>query len=350
MKSIAAVVVATLSTLAMLGAAAGAETDGPKKHRVIWYSSYKCAAPTDKSAPGATPENALETPGFDEPIDDEMALNKRANDGAERQTSRFECKWVRLSGFFTPTNYYHYRGYLVADVRAHYARAYRAPRYVVEHFNDPAMRRSAIGHRQVTVVGQFYYLCLTAPKGDDIMFLFGPCHYGGVQGMMLANVRVEKIEDDSPRYLLGEANRGIIGDLRPVDGDDRAGITEAVRSWAAQVQRGPKAYAREAIDRNPVWQKESATERADARARIEHPDSYVSYLFALPAVRGLDPARAEVAAFWEHPESRDDAVGCICLQASCSNEWPLTDSDADSFYGRAACTTIQKRDNAWTWR
>ena len=113
------------------------------------------------------------------------------------------------------------------------------------------MRRSAIGHRQVTLVGQFYYLCLTAPKERRCILLFGPCHYGGVNGMMLADVRIEKVEDDTPRYLAGEANRSIIGDLPAVETEERSAMIEGVRRWAALLQRRPEAYAREALDRIP---------------------------------------------------------------------------------------------------
>ena len=211
------------------------------------------------------------------------------------------------------------------------------------------MRRSAIGNRHVTLVGQFYYLCLTAPKGKDIMFLFGPCHYGGIQGMMLADARIEKVEDDGPRYLLGEVNRAIFGDLPVVESDERVVMTEGVRRWAALVQRGPEAYAREVVDRDPSWEKETARERAEAHARIVSPDSYVSYLYGLSAFRALDVTQAPVGVFWAGPDRRDSAVGCICLQASCADQWPLREHDAASFYGQAACTTFDKRDSGWIW-
>lgn len=348
MKSVMLVVVATLAIVVV---AAGAWAAEAQKYRVIWYSSYKCPKPVDKTVPGATPEHPLAVDGFDEPIQDEIDVSTQADEQKKaRATSRFECKWVRLSGFFTPTNYYHYRGGLVASAWTHYGRGFDTPRYVVENFNDPAMRRSAIGHRQVAVVGQFYYLCLTAPRGDDIMFLFGPCHYGGVNGMMLANVRIEKIEDDGPRYLLGEMNRSIIGKMPVVVGEERTAMIESVRNWAALVQRGPKAYAREVIDRNPDWEKKSKRERAEAHMRITSPDSYVSHLDGLPAFRTLDLPRAQIAAFWAGADEGDYAVGCICMKASCTEDWPLTVSDAESFYGHAACTTIEKRDSVWTWQ
>ena len=341
----------TLAALAIIAAAAGALAAPPQTYRVIYYTSYKCPPPSDKNAPGATPDHPLAPTYFSDPIDDEVELNERAaEEGKDRATSRFECKWIRVSGFFTPTDYYHYRGYLVADAKTHYSSSYKTPRFVVEKFNDPAMRRSAIGHRQVTIVGQFYYLCLTAPKGDDIMFLFGPCHYGGVQGMMLADVRIEKIETAAPQYLLGEVNRPIIGNIPPVEGDERTAIAERVRAWATLVQRGPNAYARETIDRNPDSKRESARERADDRARLESPDSYISYLYGRPDFRGLDSAQAEVASFWQAEANQHDfAIGCICLQASCTNEWPLTESDANNFYGHAACTMLNKRDGVWLW-
>ena len=341
-----------LIVLALLCAASMVRAAEPEKMRIIWYSSHRCPEPADKTALGATPEHPIEEKDagdpFSAPIDDELELSRKAADeGKERATSRFECKWVRLGGFFTPTNYYHYRGTLVRNAWTHYGKSFETPRYTVERFHDPKVLRSMIGHRQVTLVGRFYYLCLTAPRGEDILFLFGPCHYGGVNGMMLDDVRIEKIHDDDPRYLLGESNRSIIGDTTPFDGEERDAVIAGVRSWAKLVQRGPEAYAREAVDRNPVWEKESRRERAEAHARVVGPDSYVSYLNGLAAFRSLDTATAPVAAFWD--SSRYQVKGCICLQASCADQWPLTEWDADYFYGQAACTTLDKRDGVWVW-
>lgn len=339
-----------LGAILLIGSAMCARAEQAKPYRVVWYSSHKCPAPSDKTAPGATPDNPISPEWFEDPISDETNLSEKAqNDGTARATSRFECKWLRLSGFFSPTHYYHYRGSLVDSAWTHYGVTSATPRYVVENFNDPKMRRSAIGHRQVQLVGQFYYLCLTAPRGDDILFLFGPCHYGGVQGMMLSDVRIEKILDDAPRYLLGDSNRSVLGQMTVVEGSVRDLMIAGVRGWAALMQRGPEAYAREAIDRNPRWEKQSADERAEAHANVVSPDSYASYLNGLPAFRGLDVARAPVEVFWREEETKDDAVGCICLQSSCTNEWPLTRDDADFFYGHAACVSLEQRDNAWIW-
>ena len=48
-----------------------------------------------------------------------------------------------------------------------------------------------------------------------------------------------------------------------------------------------------------------------------------------------------MAVFWAGADQRDDAVGCICLRAQCTNDWPLKESDAETFYGYAACTTLR---------
>src|SRR5262249_55095127 len=124
--------------------------------------------------------------------------------------SPYDCKWVRLSGFLTWSDYYHYRGRLYES--AWHAYGGNHPGYIVERFADPAVRRSQLAQRQITLVGRFYDLCAAADRvqkksGENWMMLFGPCHYGSDRGMMLTDVVIKEVHDDAPRYILGESNR-----------------------------------------------------------------------------------------------------------------------------------------------
>jgi len=336
-----------LSAFAIANAAAALSAE-PSAGRIVYYTSYKCPPPADASEPGATPENAIAPEVFDDPAQDEQVA---LMDSSGKTQPRFSCKWVRLTGFFVPSSYYHYRGKFYENAWEHYrttAGLYNY--YLLESFRDPAMRRAAIGHRRVTIVGRFYYLCATAPGGDDVLMLLGPCHYGPASGMMLADVIVEKIEDSAPIYLLGERNRAIVGRLPQVESDKRALLTQRIRDWAVAVKRGPEAYATQVLAEDRTLASFQDAERRMVHDDLASADSYVSYLSALPAFKQLNVTRAPVAVFWDGIGSAREAVGCICLKASCTNEWPLTPSDAQNFYGHAACTKLAEDKGVWNWR
>jgi len=55
--------------------------------------------------------------------------------------------------------------------------------------------------------------------------------------------------------------------------------------------------------------------------------------------------------FWNaiDPEPHYQAYGCICLKETCTNAWPLVGSDAEDFYGDAACTPLSRSETGWGW-
>jgi hypothetical protein len=311
-----------------------------------WYTHYDCPRSSNTGEPGSSPDLAIAVETFDEPY--QSALNAKAQAKATSSSaSPYECKWIRITGFLTWLGYYHYRAELLESSWAAYQRTYwgaeGAPtRYIVERFAAGSAPRGRLMQRQVELVGRFYDLCAAADRTEQAsnqiwIMVFGPCHYG--PGMILTDVVVKQVRDATPQYLLGERNRRIAGNLVRVGDNQRPLLIERVRAWAALVKRGPEAYL--AAPASPDDAPMDDDERKDLSEAVRSADSYISHLNALPQFQRLNVERASVEVFWT-PDRSDEAVGCICLVANCTDEWPLTSRDARNFLGNAACQTIWK--------
>lgn len=321
----------------------------------VWFTSEECDSKFEPGTPGSTVELAIKVSYFDDPFDEAVKSNASEEDKPAKP-SRFDCRWVELDGFLTWMDYYHYRGRLFASAWEAYRG--KGASYIVERFADPAARRSQLVQRRITIVGRFYDLCAAASRAeaksnDNWFMLFGPCHYGADNGMMLTDVVVKAVHDDAPEYILGDANRKIFNDLFPVEGAVRAPLIDAVRAWAAAVKRGPVSYATDVIAANPALAKDK-DEAKETREYIESPDSYTSYLSELPRFRALNTASASVEVFWSasNRESHYEAIGCICLSDRCTDKWPAREADADNFLGDAACISLTKSGGTtgtWLW-
>lgn len=331
------------------------------------FRHYDCP-PLDPATPGATAEHPMDTEFFsrawanasfadDEPYDAE--IDQRLNDGANAP-GLFQCRWIRLGGFVTWDNL-EYIGHLYENAPASYQpRANMS--YFIESVGSGMPPRADIARRYVTLVGRFYDLCAEgrrAMKAEGLgpnWDLGYPCHE--IPAMMLADVRIEKIHDATPQYILGEANREVMGSLALATPDQQEELEPVVRAWAASVRRGLKTFADEYLAQYPAWDEEDFRE---ARAAIESRDSYPAHLLRQSRFKQLDFASADVKVF--SPVATDDppwvaqtrkrefntAIGCICLARSCTDRWPLTVDDAATFLGDAACIALDKRDNRWRW-
>lgn len=332
-------------------AGTSASPEAQKRDQVfVWFTKHVCKDEGKAGEPGSTPELAIDEADFWEPF--QSASTAKEEDGV---ASRYECKWVRLTGFFAWLNYYHYRGRFYASAWDKYRGDKTS--YIIERFADPATRRSQLAQRRVTLVGRFYDLCAAAERArqaddSDWVMVFGPCHYGSDRGMMLTDVRITTVHDDDPQYLLGDGNRKILNDLFPVKGEARAGLIEGVRAWAAAVKRGPAAFASDVIANDKAWYEKYPDEEKQLRASVESGDSYFSYLGALPRFQTLDVSKAPVEVWWDSDPGEttpDRAVGCICLAKSCKDKWPISTYDADQFLGEAACASLSRKDVKAKW-
>lgn len=334
---------AALAVLALGAVRAEAQESAPE-FLIVWYTHFSC--PEDVSdAPGSSPELAIDVEYFGEPY-----FTSERSDGADADDalSEFHCKYLRMTGFMRWMHYYHYRASFYSSAVA--ALVGDDVSYIIENFADPAARRGELLQRPVTIVGRFYDLCAAAERaqreaGQD-WWLFGPCHYGANNGMMLENVTVQQVHEASPQYVLGDANRPIFAELDRVRGAERATLVRRLRDWAGLVQRGPQAFAIEELARHPDMSEEDQQEMREALLD----DSYVSYLHQLSRFRTLNVRRAPVEIFWiTEDEEHQRAVGCICLINSCRDRWPLIVGDAIRFLGDAACTELVKEEGEWRW-
>lgn len=340
-----------LAALALMAAPALAQdttAEDEGELLAVWFTYYDCPE-TDEAGSGSRAA-PLDLEHFEEAYD-ASAIQGGAEAPGEAH-ARYHCKWVRLTGFMTWMNYYHYRGVLHEDFTTTYLLGVEPPRYILERFVEGTPPRASLAQRRLTLVGRFYSLCFAAEEarraaGDGFWWLFGPCHYGANKGMMLTDVRVEAIHDASPVYLLGDMNRAALGFLpRVEEGAVRAVLEAQVRAWAALLSSGVDAYADGVV---AGLASEDEEERRYGRANVLSADSYASYLSADPRFRRLNWRRAQVEVFWGNDE-RDHAYGCICLERTCADRWPLFPGDADEFLGAAACVALERDEGgAWRW-
>lgn len=296
----------------------------------VYFTHFDCPA-QEAGTPGSTPQLAIDPEDFQEAY--ASSMRDEYGDSEEPATlSAFHCKYVRISGVMSWMHYYHYR-----------ARLYESPahlyfgddvNYLIENFSDTTLRRGDLMQRRVTLVGRFYDLCAAAARAEqtagETWILFGPCHYGANNGMMLENVVIEQVHDERPQYLLGERNRAVFGQLPRVTGGEREALVSLVRVWAAQLQRDPGAFE-------------------EAGAVDE--DSYLRHVARDPRFARLNVRRARVDVFLRGFYGDDDVVGCICLVGGdCRDAWPVASGDSERFLGDAACTTLEKDRQTGVWR
>ena len=312
----------------------------------LFFQHYDCP-PVDPNGEGATPENPIDLEFFSRA----WANSAYAEDADEppNERDRFECKWIRLDGFVTWDDFY--VGRLYENPLISYARDNTF--YFVENLASGMPARSGLAQRSVTIVARFYNLCaageraLEAKRADGRRWGLGyPCHE--IPAMMLSDVRIEKIHDATPQYILGEANRHVMGSLFVASADQEAQIKPVVRAWAASLRKGIKAFTEDYLAQYPSWDKEA---RQDESAVIANPNSYQAYLLGQ---RGFTDMRlsspVKVFRRTEREDSEfDSAIGCICLAETCTDRWPLTDVDAETFLGDAACVDLHRWDGAWRW-
>lgn len=319
---------------------------------IAYHLTHKCSA--GSTGPGASPNNPIVLEDFDDAWSAAVrAGEETADTGKGEGLSEFECKWVKLSGYFRWSDYYDYRGYLYTSASAYYQRSKTS--YIIESFADPATRRSAFQATQVELVGQFYDLCAYAPAADMV---FGPCHYGANQGMMLSGVHILSASDRRFQILTGEANRPIIGDLKEAarNWNRRREVEASAREWLSLITDGRAAYERAIADDLAKMQKEE-------RDRVFAPDGWLMTLLdprsKITRLKG-GVARLPLNIFYDADEEEDgmparEVTACFCIDGNCRDRWPLLEADARRLADWFVCTPVRKssggpKDGAWSWR
>lgn len=322
---------------------------------MAYHLTHKC--PAGGSGPGSAPGDPIALEDFDEAwsaaVDAvENAADDEAKGNKDAGFSRFECRWIKLSGYFRWSDYYSYRGPLYRSAHGYYFD--RQTSYLIENFADPATRRSELQARQVELVGRFYNLCMYAPNADMV---FGPCHYGGYKGMMLSDVRILSVGKDEPRILTGEANRELAESLRavPADWKDLADVEESARYWLKLLQSGRRAYEQ-------AIAKDLDAMKPEERREYFDPDGWVGTLLdpKRSNLAGKDIARLPMKVFYEPLETTPRApeiwaTACVCLKGTCEDRWPLITYDAQRLNSEFICLDLEKdvlgRGGAkWDWR
>src|SRR5690606_8600465 len=102
-------------------------------------------------------------------------------------------------------------------------------------------------------------------------WLFGPCHYGDNEGMMLTDVRVEHVADAAPQYIVGETNRPVMGSLAAATASERSEVEPTILAWAGALQKGLRTFANAYLAQYPDRTDE---DQQDAYDFIEDADSY----------------------------------------------------------------------------
>lgn len=314
------------------------------------FHHYDCPPP-DPATEGGSPERPVELEFFSRAWAN--AAYSDQPDDPPNEPRRFECRWIRLSGFMQWDDF-RYPGRLYETPLTSYQRENIF--YFIENFAAGSSPRGDLAQRKLTLVAQFYDLCaageraLEPIRADDPegrLDLSYPCHE--VPAMMLANARVEKIHDAAPQYILGEANRAVLGSLVDATPEQRKEIDPLVREWAALVRKGAAAVAAAYIAQYP---KMDDDQKQEWRADISSPDSYQSHLLRQPRFLKLNLKTAPVQVFRpaDDDDAFDTAIGCMCLTASCTDRWPLTERDAATFLGDAACIELNRWNNEpWRW-
>jgi len=329
----------------------------------VWYTSADCE--NDMQGPGSSPDNPIEIKDFDELY---YTAKASREDGDEDDSSektppeaKYECRWIKLTGFYSWMDYYHYRGILNAD----FTSAYFDPqiRYIVENFKEPTERRTRLNGSRVTLTGRFYDLCrradVEATAAGEFWWIFGPCHYGKLRGLMLRDVTIDAIEAGPNLRVSGEQNRDLIGDLAvvPLTWPETNAVRNSFIEWISALRTGREAYWAAAIETMRLDDDERAEELADA---LSDPDDWISFLTqsgSSPLKRFSDTVlkRHEFRIFEESSndtsEDRTEVTACICLSRSCRDAWPLFGYDSSRFADKYLCNQFTRDgvDETWQW-
>lgn len=302
-----------------------------------------------ETGPGRSAEDPIEV-GLDDLFYDVEGFREFGNE------QEYRCRWVRVSGHYRNTNYWHYRGRLFPNVSAFYFPGYSlngSPRLWIESFTDPSTERFEIESSDIEVVGRFYDLCQSAEEaeaasGEIWLNMGGPCHYSNLNGLMLRDVRIVSVNSDPEQRMRGEANRAALGTLVdiPDTHPDRASILSAFRIWIETVNSGESALL-DHLDR----------EDARERALVDETD-WTSFLTrpASPA-RDVDLADLanEIRIFTERRDledllagdrSRTPIIACACLADTCDDAWPLFEEDTRYFHTEYLCVTLYWRNGS----
>jgi hypothetical protein len=290
--------------------------------------------------------------------------------GIMNGNSKFECRYVTVSGYYRWTQYQDYDGFLFEDGLIATLGEFRieGSQLVIENFLNADFHGIEHNGSYVTVTGRFYDLCrpLVAERerlgkeGDFLYVLGGPCHYGDAMGAMLADVTIDHIEAGPNLRPRGSENRAVIGDLiaAPSDWPEIDSIRAEYFEWWRLLSRSEKALAAAAIKRS----ENKMSAKRYWKETLADDDDLTTYLSTSPkspmvtrSIREMsqNPFTVFVHKAWIE-RSRDlsavkHVYACVCLSSDCANDWPLLAKDAGVFFDNYVCIGINRFQDDWKW-
>jgi len=318
---------------------------------IVMPNTANCTPP--ESGLGSSPDEPLElSPG--------EIYDLIADHLAHDETNPYECRWIRMIGHFRATNYWHYEGRIFPSLGAYYfdPQIDGARSLIIENFANSETQKITIQASDIDITGLFYDLCAAADaearqledeEGITVINMGGPCHYGNLNGLMLADVRLNQHLAGPELRMRGEANRDTFGRLAivPEGHPARPEIQNAIVDWVATVRIGEEAYLEKFEDAQ--WIEEMRANANDWQSVLTDPEES-------PFTRlshGIDQhetdffvERQDLSNLLTGEYRRADVYGCICLAETCNDAWPLFSGDTRYFQRDYICTRIDWREGA----
>jgi len=324
------------------------------------------------SGPGASPLEPIPIENFFDLFDSALTWGNPTLLEAERKFAEedgveipidYNCRWVRVRGYFRVMFYRGYSGTINANSQEFYLRGgingpIRENSYTIENFEDPKTNRFLFNGAEIEIIGQFYDMCraLDAEYGDgNHSGIGGLCHYGDAQGLVFRNVGMTGLLSEPFSRPTGEENRAVIGDLVNVP-DNWPKLSEVIEIAKARIElirESPASY----------WEKEipATFDRSSdiITKRSNDPNEWISFLHFAPQSpinqKSFDPAIAKTKVFQQYysigqdPDDISSVFVCFCTTNDCKNQWPLFKADAEYFYDPYLCIPVSKNYRSGKW-
>ncbi|WP_291843226.1 hypothetical protein [Maricaulis sp.] len=166
------------------------------------------------------------------------------------------------------------------------------------------------------------------------------CRGFPLHGYMLFDVELVERHSDPGQRIRGEMNRGVVGDLVRADLSlppyDQ--IADATRAWASRLGRGEAQYLQS------LGRALSREERNALREQPFLPSDLYGDFNVMQARSGRSLADQPIAVFQygngdiADPTLAPFIVGCVCLDETCDDAWPLDRVDLPWMPGSFVCT------------
>jgi hypothetical protein len=308
------------------------DTQSSDQVRMWMPNSSECDAP--ENGPGSSREQPVETT-----ISELIAHAEERLEQGSGEADLINCQWVRVSGHFRATEYWHYEGRLHRSLEALYSGS--RDRLLIESFVNETPSKFLLNGTNFALVGFFYDLCFESRNvaataeaaGTVLMNSGGPCHYGNLEGLMIQNAEVIQQFHLEPIYFRGEINRERIGNVEVLPSS-----TQAYQNAFSRTQE----WLDSIVFNESEWLTSSGFDDELLQMRLEDPYDWSSFI--------TDPERSPIRNLGQLTASNFRALqsyqhylirnrterdehyfeyGCVCTSENCENVWPLYSVDLE---------------------